>query len=319
MLTKGDFLILNEERGYTHVMKVLTQEFESHRDPILAKKQHWWLRQRWPFDQAVVSLYLKNCLRLGFYEEALEQEVGWRNVSDSFLIKSMIELRQHFKRQVVFSNHVERLQSAIGVNVRPLTDFGQENYEAILDEIDKMIREDYGGMLFEIFCHVNEKGRLKNNVRKDFDLTYFSIKGNPLQRISLACSNLLREAENRVRNNMGLHKIGEGYVRETELYYKLKTQFLDLSVVHHGKPKFLGKQHFDIWFPKVKIAVEYQGLQHDQPVDFFGGQEAFKANQKRDQQKRKKCKDNGVHLIEVRPNYQFEEVICEINEVLSRR
>ena len=57
----------------------------------------------------------------------------------------------------------------------------------------------------------------------------------------------------------------------TELYYKIKETFPNEKVVHHGKPSWLGQQHLDIYFPYKNIAIEYQGLQHQEPVEFFGG------------------------------------------------
>ena len=50
--------------------------------------------------------------------------------------------------------------------------------------------------------------------------------------------------------------------------------------MQHGRPNWLGRQHFDVGFQEENIAVEYQGAQHDKPVDYFGGEKAFLANRK---------------------------------------
>lgn len=50
--------------------------------------------------------------------------------------------------------------------------------------------------------------------------------------------------------------------------------------------------------------VEFQGGQHTQPVDFFGGQEAFEAYQERDNIKRQYCQDNDILLVEIPYNDQ---------------
>jgi len=124
--------------------------------------------------------------------------------------------------------------------------------------------------------------------------------------------------ENEFRESKGLPKIGKGWISETELYYKIKETFNDFEVVHHGKPEWLGRQHVDIFFPNYKIGVEYQGAQHDRPIDFFGGEETFKQNQIRDERKRKLFKENNATLIEVRPDYDFEEVKKQIQEILNK-
>lgn len=46
-----------------------------------------------------------------------------------------------------------------------------------------------------------------------------------------------------------------------------------------------------------KFVIEYNGLQHYEPVEFFGGLESFKGQQKRDLAKVEYCKKNGIELI----------------------
>ncbi|MFT6228921.1 MAG: G:T-mismatch repair DNA endonuclease (very short patch repair protein) [Paracoccaceae bacterium] len=60
------------------------------------------------------------------------------------------------------------------------------------------------------------------------------------------------------------------------------------------------------------VALEYQGEQHDRPVAFFGGEEAFKKNIERDRRKLAKCRRNGVRIIYVRQFYKIDEVISNI-------
>ncbi len=132
-------------------------------------------------------------------------------------------------------------------------------------------------------------------------------------------SGLLREAENDYRLSIGAKKVGESWISETELFYKLKKAFNNQKVIHHGNPQWLGLQHIDIWLPKYKIGVEYQGKQHDEPVEFFGGEEAFRKNQERDNIKKELFKKNNSTLIEVRPNYNIDEVIKEISKHISTK
>lgn len=120
------------------------------------------------------------------------------------------------------------------------------------------------------------------------------------------------EQENLFRQSRGLPRIGEGWLSETDLFYQLKEHFSSTTVIHHGKPKWLGRQHVDIWFPKWKIGVEYQGEQHDKPIDYFGGQTSFDNVKTRDERKKSLFKANGAILFEVRPGYNLEELIEKI-------
>lgn len=131
-------------------------------------------------------------------------------------------------------------------------------------------------------------------------------------------SSIIYESQNEYRNSKGIPNIGEGWVSETNLFYELKKYFVDYNVIHHGKPKWLGLQHVDIWFPKYNIGIEYQGKQHDEPIEFFGGEESFKKNKERDKRKKELFKENNSTLIEVREGYDLEKLINKISLKLTQ-
>ena len=49
--------------------------------------------------------------------------------------------------------------------------------------------------------------------------------------------------------------------------------------------------------PSKRLAIEYQGRQHYEPIDFFGGEESFERTKALDRRKRRTCRANGVLLI----------------------
>lgn len=55
----------------------------------------------------------------------------------------------------------------------------------------------------------------------------------------------------------------------------------------------------DFYFVKhhKKFAIEYDGLQHRQPVEYFGGKKSFEKTQQRDRLKNEWCKKNNVKLL----------------------
>ena len=77
---------------------------------------------------------------------------------------------------------------------------------------------------------------------------------------------------------------------ETRLFVELENA-LTTEVIQHGVPEGFGYQHLDVWIPAWRIGVEYQGAQHFEPVDFFGGQAAFEKTVERDRRKRKKARE----------------------------
>ncbi len=70
------------------------------------------------------------------------------------------------------------------------------------------------------------------------------------------------------------------------------------DVLYQYRPDWLCRQSLDIYIPSLRVGIEYQGIQHYQPIEFFGGEEALYQRQKLDEQKRQICKENGVKLIE---------------------
>lgn len=53
----------------------------------------------------------------------------------------------------------------------------------------------------------------------------------------------------------------------------------------------------DFYLPELNVAIECQGSQHFQPVDWFGGENAFVECCKRDSMKRDLCKENGIPIL----------------------
>ena len=117
------------------------------------------------------------------------------------------------------------------------------------------------------------------------------------------------EPENEIRTRLGLPKIGEGWISETKLYYLVKERLNEYIVIQHGKPKWLGKQHLDIYIPELNIGVEYQGKQHDLAIDFFGGEDSLASNKERDRRKKIFCDENNCQLFYVYPEDDFSEFL----------
>ena len=124
-----------------------------------------------------------------------------------------------------------------------------------------------------------------------------------------------REAENFFREKTDLPKIGEGWIAETQLFYMISDIFPKEKVIHHGHPSWLGKQHLDIFIPSINLGIEYQGEQHLRPVDYFGGEDAFKETVIRDQRKKRLCEKNNCNLIYVYKNYKILNIVEKIKKI----
>jgi len=115
------------------------------------------------------------------------------------------------------------------------------------------------------------------------------------------------EPENGVRQRYGVPLVGEGWISETTLFKTLKRIFPNYKVIHHGAPKWLGNMHLDVYIPELKIAFEYQGRQHSEPIEYFGGKDSLERLKERDKKKFELCKENDVRLFYINEGQDFSE------------
>lgn len=97
--------------------------------------------------------------------------------------------------------------------------------------------------------------------------------------------------------------IGEKHIAKYLTENKIK--FVQQKTFKECKDKALLK--FDFYLPGSNTCIEYQGKQHYEIVDKFGGKEAFKIRKKHDNIKRKYCKKHNVVLVEIKYTDNIKE------------
>lgn len=276
------------------------------------------------------------------YENKKDYEKAWFYLRENKYISvtSVWDYEQKLSRHLLDGH----LIAEIG-GYSHLTDFGRNNIDSIKQIVVDYLsgyESKYNSSFFELFF---DHGKLYKDLNNGYDPFYYKrfykkeeefyfykkIDDDQLSMynpevirhvVEKAILNqfrfILKESEDLYREKIGMPKIGEGWISETELFYKLADRFKKYEVLHHGKPSWIGRQHFDIYFPELNIAIEYQGQQHYQPIDYFGGVEAFKKNQERDENKRKLCLENNCILIYVEENYVFEELVLQIENNIKQ-
>lgn len=83
---------------------------------------------------------------------------------------------------------------------------------------------------------------------------------------------------------------------EYRLYQYIKMFFAD--AIYQYRSDWLGSQSLDIYIPSIQFAIEYQGKQHYESLEYFGGDEALNEQKNRDKGKLEKCNKQGVKLLE---------------------
>lgn len=105
--------------------------------------------------------------------------------------------------------------------------------------------------------------------------------------------------ENIVRAEFEFLPIGEGWVAETILFKLVQVLYPGEEILRHHRPEWLSGLELDIFLPGRALAFEYQGQQHFNAVDAWGGETALLELQERDERKRQICAGHAIRLVEI--------------------
>ena len=102
---------------------------------------------------------------------------------------------------------------------------------------------------------------------------------------------------------------GEGKIRdilnENGIQYESQKKYFDLLGINGGQLSY------DFYIPDYNLLIEYQGVQHSMPVEFFGGEKRFRQQEKNDYRKREYAKEHNIQLLEIWYNENIEQKLKE--------
>jgi len=140
--------------------------------------------------------------------------------------------------------------------------------------------------------------------KNDFISSYMALSENELKLAVMEDNEFRKQArkirnviENEVRARFGFKQVGEAWASETLLYQLASEVLPGEKVIRHYRPEFLERLELDIFFPNLQLGIEYQGAQHFQAIDHWGGKEALMRTQSRDGRKKDLCIKCGIKLV----------------------
>lgn len=83
------------------------------------------------------------------------------------------------------------------------------------------------------------------------------------------------------------------YLLEKNIFFKSQKSYDDLRGIGGGKLSY------DFYLPDFNLLIEYQGEQHEHPIDAFGGDKQFMIQQEHDKRKREYANEHGIELLEI--------------------
>lgn len=156
---------------------------------------------------------------------------------------------------------------------------GQKNsktHEKFIEEMSKINPN------IEILSkYKNNKEKVKCLCKTDSNI-WWAAPSNLLQKYGCPKCNISK-GENRIYDFLEKHKICN--IRQKKFKGLLGTGGGNLS--------------YDFYLPSHNLLIEYNGKQHYQPMEYFGGNKQFETQLEHDKRKRNYAKENGIELIEI--------------------
>lgn len=117
------------------------------------------------------------------------------------------------------------------------------------------------------------------------------------------------------------HAQGHGcpICNESKLEKEISSFLTENGIIIERQKRFdwLGRMSIDIYIPSLQIAIECQGEQHFEIVEYFGGKSAFERRIFLDNEKLRLCNENGIKMIYYSNRKYAENVITNKEELLN--
>ncbi len=101
---------------------------------------------------------------------------------------------------------------------------------------------------------------------------------------------------------------------------KIEEYLYNKEIVFEGQKTFQGlkmkrKLKCDFFIPEINTIIEYNGIQHYESVDYWGGKKGLVKRKKHDKLKESYCIENGINFEVIRYD---EDVQTRMNEILEK-
>ena len=101
------------------------------------------------------------------------------------------------------------------------------------------------------------------------------------------------------------------YLTQNNIDFSRQYKFKDCVGIRYKLP-------FDFYLPKYRTIIEFDGKQHYEPMEFFGGLESYERLKTNDRIKNDYCEDNFIELIRIRYD-QIDRIYDILNESLRMK
>lgn len=133
----------------------------------------------------------------------------------------------------------------------------------------------------------------------------------PILHMCKVCNNYWTATPHNILSGTGCPSCNESHGERT-----VKNYLTNMCVSFKEQYTFDGCKNkkllpFDFYLPDCNVCIEYDGIQHFEPVDAFGGQSYFDKVIKHDAIKTNYCIKNGIPLVRIRYDEDVEKKLDE--------
>lgn len=157
--------------------------------------------------------------------------------------------------------------------------------------------------------------------KNDYDLSE-AIYSKYNEQITIKCNicgKYITKTPSLFLKGYGCDNHGNRFTSKMEICVEKLLADNNIKYIKQYRPSWLRNKSLDFYLPKYNIAIECQGRQHFESVEYFGGVDEFNKRKYRDSEKMRECNENNVRLIYY-ADYEYSfpyDVITDKNELIE--
>lgn len=178
-------------------------------------------------------------------------------------------------------------------------------------------------------CANNKKSYTRRKNTKEFVDRMKSVNPNikiigkyVKSNVKIECQCLICGNEWMAKPNHLLNNRGCPFCEKSKGECKIERFLKDNGICYTPQKKFnnlIGlsgrKLSYDFYIPYCNVLIEFNGLQHEKPIEYFGGNKTFVKQQEHDKRKREYAKEHNIDLLEIW-YYDYDNIEQILNEKL---
>lgn len=218
------------------------------------------------------------------------------------------DMRKLYEKHGRLTAKIQRKESKYSQNI---IDYHFGSFNNMLRELNLPINQaeyDDRILIDDLKRLYNTYGFVSNELINKYSITSNVTYSNRFGSVSKAVE-LAGIDYNTIRNSSGSSEI-EYYLKVYKIKYTKEKTF-DWLI----NPKTSHHLYLDFYLEDYNIGIEYDGRQHFEAVEYFGGEERLKDLQYRDELKNNLCKQNFVTLYRI--PYSIKDIKAQIDKIIN--